>query len=178
MVFRGIGSGNDYKEVKFSQFANHLQNGDYEKINITERQLTGTKKNGDQEITYSPSALEINWLEEKYVYPMLDEKKIELESDPPESEYNLFNLLPTILMVLAMGFLFYFMMSQGGNKQAFHGFFPSPHAATKGTARSSHSRMLPDSKRKRSNWQRSSIFLPILSSMTSWAPEYLRVSCL
>ena len=48
MVFRGIGSGNDYKEVKFSQFANHLQNGDYEKINITERQLTGTKKNGDQ----------------------------------------------------------------------------------------------------------------------------------
>ena len=119
MVFRGIGSGNDYKEVKFSQFANHLQNGDYEKINITERQLTGTKKNGDQEITYSPSALEINWLEEKYVYPMLDEKKIELESDPPESEYNLFNLLPTILMVLAMGFLFYFMMSQGGNRQAF-----------------------------------------------------------
>ena len=119
MVFRGIGSGNDYKEVKFSQFASHLQNGDYEKINITERQLTGTKKNGDQEITYSPSALEINWLEEKYVYPMLDEKKIELESDPPESEYNLFNLLPTILMVLAMGFLFYFMMSQGGNRQAF-----------------------------------------------------------
>ena len=119
MVFRGIGSGNDYKEIKFSQFANHLQNGDYEKINITERQLTGTKKNGDQEITYSPSALEINWLEEKYVYPMLDEKKIELESDPPESEYNLFNLLPTILMVLAMGFLFYFMMSQGGNRQAF-----------------------------------------------------------
>ena len=50
---------------------------------------------------------------------MLDEKKIELESDPPESEYNLFNLLPTILMVLAMGFLFYFMMSQGGNRQAF-----------------------------------------------------------
>ena len=50
---------------------------------------------------------------------MLEENKVELESDPPESEYNLFNLLPTILMVVAMGFLFYFMMSQGGNRQAF-----------------------------------------------------------
>ncbi len=119
MVFRNIGSGNDYKEIKFSQFASHLQEGDYEKINITDRQLTGTKKNGDMEITYAPSALEINWLEETVLYPMINEKKIELESDPPESEYNLFNLLPTILMVVAMGFLFYFMMSQGGNRQAF-----------------------------------------------------------
>jgi len=119
MFVRNIGTGNDYKEIKFSQFASHLQNGDYEKVNITDRQLTGTKKNGDQEITYSPSALEINWLEETILYPMINDKKIELESDPPESEYNLFNLLPTILMVLAMGFLFYFMMSQGGNRQAF-----------------------------------------------------------
>ena len=60
MFVRNIGTGNDYKEIKFSQFASHLQNGDYEKVNITDRQLTGTKKNGDQEITYSPSALEIN----------------------------------------------------------------------------------------------------------------------
>lgn len=119
MVFRNIGTSSDYKEVKFSQFASHLQEGDFEKINITDRQLTGTMKNGDMEITYAPSALEINWLEETILYPMISEKKIELESDPPESEYNLFNLLPTILMVVAMGFLFYFMMSQGGNRQAF-----------------------------------------------------------
>ena len=57
MVFRNIGTGNDYKEVKFSQFASHLEKGDYEKVNITDRQLTGTKKNGDKEVTYSPSAL-------------------------------------------------------------------------------------------------------------------------
>ena len=119
MFLRNIGTGNDYKEVKFSQFASHLEKGDYEKINITDRQLTGTKKGGDKEITYAPSALEINWLEETVLYPMIQSNKIELESDPPESEYNLFNLLPTILMVLAMGFLFYFMMSQGGNRQAF-----------------------------------------------------------
>ena len=85
MFFRNIGTGSDYKEIKFSQFANHLEKGDYEKINITDRQLTGTKKNGDKEVTYAPSALEINWLEESTLYPMIQEHKIELERDPPES---------------------------------------------------------------------------------------------
>ena len=58
-------------------------------------------------------------MEETILFPLIESNKIELDSDPPESEYNLFNLLPTILMVIAMGFLFYFMLSQGGNRQAF-----------------------------------------------------------
>ena len=119
MVIRGMTPQANQKEVKFSQFANHLERGDFKSINITDRKLTGTKKNDDQEITYAPSALEINWLEEKVIYPMIDNKKIELDSEPPKSEYSLLNILPTILMLAAMGFLFYFMMSQGGNKQAF-----------------------------------------------------------
>ena len=86
MAFRNIGSAGDYKEIKFSQFASHLEAGDYEKINITDRQLTGTKKGGDREIAYAPSALEINWLEETILYPMIESKSIELESDPPASE--------------------------------------------------------------------------------------------
>ncbi|MBR0400026.1 MAG: ATP-dependent zinc metalloprotease FtsH [Mogibacterium sp.] len=119
MVVRNLGPAAEYKEIKFSQFANHLESGDYEKVNITDRQLTGTRSNGDQEITYSPSALEINWLESNILFPMIDDGKVELESDPPKSEYTILNMLPTILMLLAMGFLFYFMLSQGGNKQAF-----------------------------------------------------------
>ena len=107
------------KEIKFSQFATHLEKGDYKSVNITDRKLTGTKKDNTQEVTYAPSALEINWIEEKVVYPMLDEGKLELDSEPPKSDYTLLNLLPTILMVGAMAFLFYFMISQGGNKQAF-----------------------------------------------------------
>jgi len=119
MLFRNMGSGTDSKEIKFSQFARHLENGDYEKISINDRELVGTKSGGNEEVAYAPSALEINWLENTILFPMLEENKIELDSKPPQSEYNLFNLLPTILMVVAMGFLFYFMLSQGGNKQAF-----------------------------------------------------------
>ncbi|MBQ3370540.1 MAG: ATP-dependent zinc metalloprotease FtsH [Mogibacterium sp.] len=119
MMVRGMAGSADIKEVKFSQFATHLEKGDFETINITDRKLTGVKKDGTKEVTYAPSLLEISWLEEKTLNPMLEEHKINLESEPPKSEYTLLNILPTLLMVVAMGFLFYFMMSQGGNKQAF-----------------------------------------------------------
>ncbi|MBP3895908.1 MAG: ATP-dependent zinc metalloprotease FtsH [Mogibacterium sp.] len=119
MVIRGMSPQVNQKEVKFSQFTNHLERGDFKSINITDRKLTGTKKNDDQEISYAPSIVEISWLEEEILFPMVKEKKIELDSEPPKSEYSLLNILPTILMLAAMGFLFYFMMSQGGNKQAF-----------------------------------------------------------
>ncbi len=119
MMFRNFAQNSDIKEVKFSQFARHLEKGDFDSVNITERKLTGTKKDGTREVTYAPSLVEISWLEEKTINPMLEEGKIELDSEPPKSEYTLLNLLPTILMIAAMGFLFYFMMSQGGNKQAF-----------------------------------------------------------
>ncbi len=117
--FKGIQQDASVKEIKFSQFANHLEAGDYKKINISDRQLIGTKDGGQKELAFAPSALEINWLEEKYIYPMLDENKIVLESDPPESEFSLLSVLPTLLMLLSLGFLIYFMFSQGGNKQAF-----------------------------------------------------------
>ncbi|MCQ2566799.1 MAG: ATP-dependent zinc metalloprotease FtsH [Mogibacterium sp.] len=107
------------KEVKFSQFTNHLGKGTYEKISINDRELAGTTKEGEIEIAYAPSLLEIDWMEQNILYPMLEEGKITLESKRPESQYSLINMLPTILMIIAMGFLLYFMMSQGGNKQAF-----------------------------------------------------------
>ena len=45
MLFRNMGSGSEYKEIKFSQFASHLEAGDYEKVSINDRELTGVKSN-------------------------------------------------------------------------------------------------------------------------------------
>lgn len=117
--FRNAGGQGATKEVKFSQFASQLQKGEYKELNITDRQLTGKKDNDDVDIAYAPSALEINWLEEKYVYPMMEKNNLDLLSDPPKSEYSILNILPTVLMLGGMIFLLYFMLSQGGNKQAF-----------------------------------------------------------
>ena len=117
--YRGLDTSSKTKEIKFSTFSQHLSDGDYEKLNITDRKLTGTKDNGDQEVAYAPSVVEISWLEDTYVYPMLKDGKIKMESDPPESDFNLLSMLPTIIMIVALIFLFYFMMSQGGNNKAF-----------------------------------------------------------
>ena len=117
--FRNIADSARYSEVKFSTFASHLEKGQYEEVNITDRQLTGVLKNGEMEVAYAPSALEINWLEETALYPLVKEGKVSLVSDPPESPYNFLSMLPTILMLVAMGFLLYMMVSQGGNRQAF-----------------------------------------------------------
>ena len=117
--YKGYDGAHKNTEVKFSTFATHLEKGKYEKLNITDRKMTATLKNGDKEYAYAPSAIEINWLETNYIFPQIKEGKLKLASDPPESSVNFFSLLPTIIMVVALGFLFYFMMSQGGNNKAF-----------------------------------------------------------
>jgi cell division protease FtsH len=119
ILYRGYDEPNQTREVKFSTFTEHLEEGEYKTINITDRKLTATKKSGDTEFAYAPSVVEISWLEENYVFPQMKKGDIELNSDAPESDVNFLSLLPTIIMVVALGFLFYFMMSQGGNNKAF-----------------------------------------------------------
>ena len=118
-MFRNMAENASYTEIKFSQFASHLEKGQYEEVNVTDRQLTGLKPSGEKEVAYAPSALEINWLEETTLYPMVKSGKVSLVSDPPASPYNFLSMLPTVLMIIAMGFLLWMMMSQGGNRQAF-----------------------------------------------------------
>ena len=117
--YKGADGAKKTAEVKFSTFATHLEKGKYKTINITDRKMTATLKNGNKEYAYAPSVVEISWLENSYVFPQVKSGKLKLSSDPPQSSVNLFSLLPTIIMVVALGFLFYFMMSQGGNNKAF-----------------------------------------------------------
>ena len=117
--YKGADGAKKTAEVKFSTFATHLEKGKYKTINITDRKMTATLKNGNKEYAYAPSVVEISWLENSYVFPQVKSGKLKLSSDPPQSGVNFFSLLPTIIMVVALGFLFYFMMSQGGNNKAF-----------------------------------------------------------
>lgn len=117
--YKGTDGAKKTAEVKFSTFATHLEKGKYKTINITDRKMTATLKNGNKEYAYAPSVVEISWLENSYVFPQVKSGKLKLSSDPPQSSVNFFSLLPTIIMVVALGFLFYFMMSQGGNNKAF-----------------------------------------------------------
>lgn len=122
-IFKDLGNAGRVKEVKFSTLSKHLAAGKYTELNITDRKISAkldNKKNGGKvEFAYAPSALEINWLEDNYVYPQVKKGKLKLESDPPESKFSLLNMLPTFIMVGMVIFLIYFMMTQGGNGKAF-----------------------------------------------------------
>lgn len=122
-AFKGDGAA-DVKKVSYSTFANYLKEEKVVELNITDTKLTGklkTKDDGKEKIvyTYAPYITEISYLEEQYIYPQMQEGKLKLETDPPKATSMIFNILPTLLMVASLGFLFYIMMNQGGNGKAF-----------------------------------------------------------
>ena len=123
-VFRN-GQGTEIKKVKFSTFAEYLQEEKISEINITNTKITGLLKSSTEDqkkyvYTYAPYITEINYLEETYIYPQMQEGKIKFETDDPSSATSvIFNLLPSAIMIIALIFLFYVMMNQGGQGKAF-----------------------------------------------------------
>ncbi|MDU5603302.1 MAG: ATP-dependent metallopeptidase FtsH/Yme1/Tma family protein, partial [Mogibacterium sp.] len=83
--YKGADGAKKTAEVKFSTFATHLEKGKYKTINITDRKMTATLKNGNKEYAYAPSVVEISWLENSYVFPQVKSGKLKLSSDPPQS---------------------------------------------------------------------------------------------
>jgi len=118
-MYKGVENPTSVKEIKFSEFVQQVESGKIETLNISDRKLSGTLKSGDIVYAYASSYIDIDYLNSTYVYPMMEEGKIIIESDPPESGFSFISILPTLVMIAALGFLFYFMMNQGGNNKAF-----------------------------------------------------------
>ena len=119
------GDSDQVKKVKYSTFANDLKNEKFSEVNITNTKMTGllkTKVNGKKQYvyTYAPYITEIDHLEKEYIYPQMKEGKLKVETDDPSSASSmLINILPSIIMIVSLGFLVYLMMNQGGNGKAF-----------------------------------------------------------
>ena len=108
------------KEVPFSKLVQYLDSEQVSEINFTDTKVTG--KISDKEYVYAYINSSVEWMSvwDDYVYPQMQEGKIKkMTSDPPDNGSVFLNLLPTIIMVVALVFLFYFMMNQGGNGKAF-----------------------------------------------------------
>ena len=119
------GDSDQVKKVKYSTFANDLKNEKFSEVNITNTKMTGllkTKVNGKKQYvyTYAPYITEIDHLEKEYIYPQMHKGKLKVETDDPSSASSmLINILPSIIMIVSLGFLVYLMMNQGGNGKAF-----------------------------------------------------------
>lgn len=103
----------EVKEVDYSHFAMQLKNERIEELTINDRTMTGTLKNGDKIITYAPSILDINMLNEQYIFPQMEEGKITVNSDEPKETPWILTLLPTIIMVVILIVFWFVFMNQG-----------------------------------------------------------------
>lgn len=109
----------EVKEVSLSKFVQYLEDEKIKEINVTDTKLTGKLSEDEIVYAYANSVVEISMIDEMYLFPQMQEGKLEYESDPPDTGSVFLSLLPTIIMVVALGFLFYIMMNQGGNGKAF-----------------------------------------------------------
>ncbi|MGN1414964.1 MAG: ATP-dependent zinc metalloprotease FtsH [Anaerovoracaceae bacterium] len=107
------------KEVPLSKFVQYLDKEQISEINFTDTKLTGKISEKEYVYAYINSTVEWMRIHDEYVWPQEKEGKIEVTSDAPNNGSVFLNLLPTIIMVIALIFLFYFMMNQGGNGKAF-----------------------------------------------------------
>lgn len=103
----------EVEEVDFSNFATQLKNERVEKLTINDRTMTGTLKNGDKIIAYAPSILDINMLNEQYIFPQIEEGILTVNSDEPKTTPWIVTLLPTIIMVAILIVFWFVFMNQG-----------------------------------------------------------------
>ena len=103
----------EVKEVDYSYFATQLKNERVTELTINDRTMTGTLKNGEKIVTYAPSILDINILNEQYIFPQMEEGKLTVKSDEPKETPWIVTLLPTIIMVVILIVFWFVFMNQG-----------------------------------------------------------------
>ena len=121
MFYKGLdGEQQSVKEVSFSKFTQMVEQEKFEAVQIENTTLTGQVDKDTYYYAYAPSVLEINWLEENYLFDQMQNGTLkEFSSPKPDTGSFLLSLLPNLLMIGALIFLFYIMMNQGGNGKAF-----------------------------------------------------------
>jgi len=107
----------EIKDVNFSKFTSYVAEEKVTEIYIDTNKmiLVGTLANDTKIQTIASSILEINWLNETYVYPQSSEGLIKISNTPPYTTPWYLSILPTaIMMVLLLVFFWFMVMNQGG----------------------------------------------------------------
>lgn len=105
----------EVKEVDYSYLVTQLKYEKVDEILINDRTITATLKNKDNAkiIAYAPSILDLDILNEKYIFPQMEEGKLTVKSDEPKETPWFVTLLPTIIMVVILIVFWFVFMNQG-----------------------------------------------------------------
>ena len=112
--YQSGGDGEEEKEISFSRMAEYAAENQISEINITETKISATLKDDTNVYAYASNAIDLQWFNEKYVYPQIDEKTITYRTDEQQGDSILLSLLPTLIMIGALVFFFFIIMNQSG----------------------------------------------------------------
>jgi len=103
------------REVPFSEFVRELRLENVNKYETNGTRLQAELKTGDILVTYAANIIEIDWINQKYIFPQMEAGKInEVSSPKPREGGVLATLLPTMLMIGVLIFVMYFIMNSAG----------------------------------------------------------------
>ncbi len=106
-------------EIELSKFINYLDREMISEVEVNGVMVKGKTGENEYVYCYVPSAYEVAMLDEQYLFPMAKEGKIVYKSPKPSAGSFWLNVIPNVIMIGAMIFLFYIMMNGGGNGKAF-----------------------------------------------------------
>lgn len=115
--YQGAPKEQEIKEIPLSEFVHYLANEKVKELNITDTKLTGELSNGDTVYAYASSLVDISFLNDKYVFPQIEEGKLKYSSDEPVVTPWYVSMLPTLLLIgVIIVFWVMIMRQQGGGK--------------------------------------------------------------
>ena len=100
------------KEVKESTMIGYLKSFEVESVRVEDTKITAELKSGEKVYTFVNSAVDLSFIYEDYIMPQVKDGNLKLSSPAPKKESIFLSLLPTIIMVGLMVFLFWFIMQQ------------------------------------------------------------------
>lgn len=120
LLYRGqLGSQTTFKQVSFSEIVKLASEEKISEVEVKNTKITAKISENSAVFAYAPSMSQIMWLDQAYLMPQVEEGKLKYTSPPPDTGAFWMSLVPNLLMIGALVFLFYIMMNQGGNGKAF-----------------------------------------------------------
>ncbi len=107
------------KEIPFSEMVQMVSDEKIVEVTVENTTIRGKVDEKTTVYAYAPSIGEILWLNEAYLMPQVEKGKLVYSSPKPNTGSFWISLIPNVLMIGALIFLFYIMMNQGGNGKAF-----------------------------------------------------------
>jgi cell division protease FtsH len=102
--------------ITISELVGKLSHEQVTEMTVDGQYITGVMQPGKEDfICYAPSLVEISILEEKYIFPQIENGSIDFSGSRPRETPWLLSALPTILMMGLIIFVLFIFMNQSGN---------------------------------------------------------------